>query len=236
MPFLRDKKDSKWRFTYCLLIAFIPFLIKQTSAYAQEQTNSALTIPRIKYSGGGDWYNDPSIIPNILKFMQTNTTMHLGNAEHHIELTDQELFSFPIIFMTGHGQISFSTEEAQQLRRYLSEGGFLYADDDYGMDTFFRREMKKVFPDNKWVELPFSHSIYNSHFSFSNGVPKIHEHDGGPPKGFGLFHESRLVVYYTWNTNISDGWADPNVHNNPPLIREKAFRMGTNIIVYALTN
>lgn len=203
---------------------------------AQTQPQSAFTIARVKYGGGGDWYNDPSCIPNLLRFMRQNTTMHLDQDERQVALTDHELFAYPVIFMTGHGRMQFSPEEAQQLRRYLTGGGFLYADDDYGMDKFFREEMAKVFPDKKWVELPFSHSIYHSHFEFSKGVPKTHEHDGGPPKAIGLFHEGRLIAYYTWNTNISDGWADPEVHGDPPEVREQALRMGTNIVVYALMN
>ncbi len=218
------------------LLLWVNLFFTASMLDAQTQLQSALTIARVKYRGGGDWYNDPSIIPNLLKFMQQNTTMHVGRDESQVALTDHELFAHPIIFITGHGRIQFSLEEAQQLRRYLTGGGFLYADDDYGMDKFFREEMAKVFPDKKWVELPFSHPIYHSHFEFTYGVPKTHEHDGGPPKAFGLFHEGRLIAYYTWNTNISDGWADPEVHGDPPEVREQALRMGTNIVVYALMN
>lgn len=203
---------------------------------AQPQLKSEFTIARIKYRGGGDWYNDPSIIPNMLRFLAQNTTIITGKDERQVELTDHELFAYPVAYLTGHGRIQFSPEEAQQLRRYLTSGGFLYADDDYGMDKYFREEMAKVFPEKKWVELPFSHPIYHCHFEFSGGVPKTHEHDGGPPKAFGLFHEGRLIAYYTWNTNISDGWADPEVHGDPPEVREQALRMGANIVVYALLN
>ncbi len=205
-------------------------------AVGQEAWNhSELTIARIKYRGGGDWYNDPSIIPNMLKFLRENTNVACASDERHVELMDDALFSYPIVFLTGHGRIRFSEEEAARLRLYLTSGGFLYADDDYGMDKYFRAEMKKVFPEKKWVELPFHHEIYHILFEFSNGIPKIHEHDGGPGKAYGLFHEGRLVVFYTYNTNISDGWADPDVHNDPEEIRQKAFRMGANIILYALT-
>jgi hypothetical protein len=168
--------------------------------------------------------------------MQQNTAMNLGVEEKHVELTDNELYTHPVAFLTGHGRIIFSPEEAQQLRTYLTSGGFLYADDDYGMDKFFRDAMKPVFPDKQWVELPFNHSIYHCHFDFPRGAPKIHEHDGGPPRAFGLFHEGRLIVYYTWNTNISDGWADPEVHGDTPEVRTQALQMGTNIVVYALMN
>jgi len=205
-------------------------------AWSQQEPRSALTVARIKYQGGGDWYNDPSISPNLLKFMKQNTGMHLDEGERNVSLMDTELFSYPIVFITGHGKIVFSAEEAERLRRYLTSGGFLYADDDYGMDKFFREEMKKVFPDKNWVELNFGHPIYHCHFDFPNGVPKTHEHDGGAPKALGLFHEGRLVVYYTWNTNISDGWADPEVHGDSPEVRTQALQMGTNIVVYAMMN
>lgn len=213
-----------------LLLGAVPRI-----SFAQPTASSAFTLARVKYHGGGDWYNDPSIIPNLLKFMRQHTTMNLANDEQHVDLMEEALFAQAMIFMTGHGRISFSAEEARRLREYLLGGGFLYADDDYGMDKFFREEMKKVFPDKQWVEIPFNHRIYHCHFDFPNGVPKTHEHDGKPPKGFGLFHEGRMIAYYTWETNISDGWADPDVHNDPPAVREQALQMGTNIVVFALT-
>ncbi|MFQ5753689.1 MAG: DUF4159 domain-containing protein [bacterium] len=197
--------------------------------------HSEFVLARLKYHGGGDWYNDPSIIPNLLNFMADNTNIDVDNSEFVVEIMDEDLFSYPVIYMTGHGRISFLKEEAARLRLYLTSGGFLYADDDYGMDKSFRKEIKKVFPEQQLVELPFSHPIYHCHFQFPNGLPKIHEHDGGPPHGYGIFYEGRMVVFYTFNTNISDGWADPNVHGDPPEVRQKAFEMGTNIMVYALT-
>ena len=219
------------RFAVLLALILLPEEI-----VAQQNPTGALTLARIKYRGGGDWYNDPSIIPNLLSFMKQNTGAALAVNEAQVELSDPALFSYPILFLTGHGRITFSPEEAEHLRRYLTSGGFLYADDDYGMDKFFREEMKKVFPDKQWVEVPFNHPIYHGAFDFPNGVPKTHEHDGGPPKAFGLFHEGRMIAYYTWNTNISDGWADPEVHNDPPEVRAQALQMGTNIVVYALMN
>ncbi len=218
-----------------LLPLWILFNVIPLITFGQPQPSSAFTITRIKYHGGGDWYNDPSIIPNLLKFMRQYTTMNLADDEQHVELLDEALFAYPVVFLTGHGKITFSPEEARRLREYLLGGGFLYADDDYGMDKFFRDEMKKVFPDKKWVEIPFNHPIYHCHFDFPNGLPKTHEHDGHPPKGFGLFHEGRMIAYYTWETNISDGWADPDVHGDPLEVREKALQMGTNIVVFALT-
>lgn len=201
---------------------------------ADAQSN--FTIARLKYRGGGDWYNDPSAIPNLLKFMKKETMVNTAQNETRVDIMSEELFTYPVIFMTGHGKIIFSDEEATRLRKYLTSGGFLYADDDYGMDKYFRTEIKKVFPDKELIELPFSHPIYHCHFDFPNGLPKIHEHYGGPPHGYGIFHKGRLVVFYTFNTNISDGWPDPQVHGDPEEKRLEAFKMGTNIFIYALMN
>lgn len=218
------------------LIGFIILFITHNAFSQLSVTRSHFTIARLKYQGGGDWYNDPSIVPNLLNFLKQETTILTADVENKVEIMDQEFFSYPVIFMTGHGKITFSDEEADRLRKYLLNGGFLYADDDYGMDKYFRAMMKKVFPDKNLVELPFNHPIYHCHFKFDNGVPKIHEHDGGAPQAFGIFHEGRMMVYYTFNTNISDGWADADVHKDPEEVRLKALRMGVNIIVYALTN
>ncbi|NOZ55470.1 MAG: DUF4159 domain-containing protein [Calditrichaeota bacterium] len=191
---------------------------------------------RLHYRGGGDWYNDPSIIPNLQRFIREHTTLQTADDEVRVTLEDDKLFQCPILFMTGHGRIRFSQEEAQRLRTYLENGGFLYADDDYGMDKYFREEIKKVFPDKELVELPVSHPIYHIVFDFPKGLPKIHEHDGKPAQGFGIFDKGRLVVYYTYQTNISDGWADPEVHGDPENLRQAALKMGTNIVIYALTH
>jgi hypothetical protein len=153
-----------------------------------------------------------------------------------VDVNSEQLFSYPFIFMTGHGNISFNENEVRRLRTYLENGGFLYADDDYGMDKAFRREMKKVFPGQEFVELPFSHGLYHCQFDFPNGPPKTHEHDKKPAQGFGLFHNGRLVVYYTYEANPSDAWADPEVHNDPEPKRQEALRFGTNIVVWSLTN
>lgn len=201
---------------------------------AWSQPKEYFTIARIKYGGGGDWYNDPSILPNLLQFLRDNTTVEVRTEEEQVSPGDDQLYSCPLLFLTGHGRIFFSQSEAERLRSYLTNGGFLYADDDYGMDEHFRREMKKVFPDKEMVELPFSHPIYHVLYDFPNGLPKIHEHDGGPPKGFGYFHDGRLVVFYSFNTNISDGWADADVHGDPPNVREAALKMGANIVLHAL--
>ncbi len=212
-------------------------LCKPLQLFAQNSpAPSAFTVARVKYSGGGDWYNDPSIIPNILNFLRIHSGMAVARDEARVALMDEELFSYPLLFMTGHGRISFTPQEAARLRTYLTSGGFLFADDDYGMDEHFRREMKKVFPDKELVELPFSHALFQSPFAFPGGLPKTHEHDGGAPQGFACFHEGRMVVFYAFNTNISDGWADADVHHDPAEVREQALRMGMNVIVYALTH
>ena len=201
---------------------------------AAERENGRLTIARMKYDGGGDWYNDPEAIPNLVRELQLRAGIETNPDQRVVTLTDDLLFSSPFLFMTGHGEVRWTEPEIRNLRTYLTRGGFLYADDDYGMDEAFRREMKRVFPDKDFVELPFDHPIYHIIYDFPAGPPKHHEHDGKPPQGFGLFHDGRLVVYYTYESNVSDGWADEKTHNDPPAKREAAFRMGINIVAYAL--
>ena len=223
----------KKKFFTVLFLSLMLFGWSLTAQIAEKK--SLFTIARLEYHGGGDWYNDPSAIPNLLDFIRKQTNIPTAADEKKVSILDEELFSYPILFMTGHGRISFSEEEARRLRNYLTHGGFLYADDDYGMDKYFRAVMKQVFPDKEMVELPFTHPIYHAHFQFNNGLPKIHEHNGGPPHGYGIFHQGRMVVFYSFNTNISDGWVDPEVHKDPEDVRQKALQMGTNIIIYALT-
>ncbi len=200
------------------------------------RVSSAFKIARLKYSGGGDWYNDPSAEVNLLKFVKQNTGLDVDARYEFVDIGSENFFSYPFIFITGHGNITFSENEVRRLRTYLENGGFLYADDDYGMDKAFRREMKKVLPGQEMAELPFNHALYHLQFDFPNGPPKSHEHDGKPAQAFGLFHDSRLVVYYTYETNPSDGWADPDIHNDPEPKRQEALQFGTNIVVYALTH
>lgn len=194
------------------------------------------TIARLKYSGGGDWYGNPTSLPNLLKFVSLNTNIKTAESPAVVETGSKEIYNYPYLYMNGHGRVSFSEAEARNLREYLLAGGFLHADDNYGMDKFLRAELKKVFPEEELVELPFAHPIYHSHFNFPNGPPKIHEHDGKPAQGFGIFMEGRLLLYYTYQCDLGDGWEDPEVHNDPPDKRLTALRMGTNIIVYALTH
>lgn len=218
-----------------LFIALAGILLGQAALSQAPRVSSALKIARLKYAGGGDWYNDPSSEVNLLNFVRQHTGLDVDPRYEFVEIGSENFFSYPFIFATGHGNITFSESEARRLRTYLENGGFLYIDDDYGMDKAIRRELKKVMAGQDLVELPFSHGIYHSHFDFPAGPPKTHEHDGKPGQGFGLFHNGRLVVYYTFESNPSDGWADPSVHNTPEPKREEALRFGTNIIVWALT-
>ena len=197
--------------------------------------SSAFGIARLKYPGGGDWYNDPSAEVNLLSFVQQATGIETDPRYRFVDIAGDDIYSSPFLFLTGHGNIAFSEADVRRLRTYLENGGFLYADDDYGMDRAFRKEMKKVFPGQSLVELPFSHGLYHCQYEFPNGPPKTHEHDNKPPQGFALFHNGRLVVYYTYEANPSDGWADPDVHKDPDAKRQEALRFGTNIIVWALT-
>ena len=200
-----------------------------------KRIDSQFRIARLKYAGGGDWYNDPSSEVNLLQFARRYTNIDADPVYEFTEIADDRFFSYPFVFMTGHGNINFSDFEVERLRSYLEHGGFLYADDDYGMDKAFRREMKKVFPDGDLVELPFSYGLYHCVFDFPNGVPKTHEHNGKPPQGFGIMYKGRLVVYYTYESNPSDGWADPDVHKDPEEKRQEALRFGTNLLYWALT-
>lgn len=192
------------------------------------------TIARVKYGGGGDWYSNPTSLPNLLEYVRRNTSVQTAKSEEVVELSDPRLFGFPYLYLNGHGNIRFTEREVQQLRRYFEAGGFLHADDNYGMDESFRREMKRVIADAEFKELPFNHPIYHSQYDFNNGPPKIHEHDGKPPQGLGLFIDGSLVVYYTYESDLGDGWEDPDVHNDPPEKRIEALKMGTNIIVWRL--
>jgi len=194
------------------------------------------TIARLKYQGGGDWYSDPSSIPNLLAAIKERTNIRTAPREEIVEITDPKLFQYPYLYMTGHGNVRFTDEEIKILRTYFAVGGFLHADDNYGMDSSFRKEIKKIFPDSPLTEVPFDHLIYHSFYEFPNGLPKIHEHDGKPAQGFGIFYESRLVIFYTYECDLGDGWEDPDVHNDPPEKREAALKMGINIVIYSLTH
>ncbi|MFH1277938.1 MAG: DUF4159 domain-containing protein [Candidatus Eisenbacteria bacterium] len=199
------------------------------------EDTGAFTVARLKYGGGGDWYSDPTSLPNLLRGLRERTGLLVEEREARVEVLEEEFFRYPFLYMTGHGEIRFSGAEVERLRYHLVHGGFLWADDNYGMDEHFRREIRKVFPNEEFVELPFDHPIYHAFYDFPRGLPKIHEHDGGAPKGFGIFHDGRLVVFYTYDTDIGDGLEDSEVHQDPPDKREEALRMGINIVTYAVT-
>lgn len=192
-------------------------------------------LARLHYQGGGDWYNDQDILPNIAIRLNEDLKTDFAPSEAVVKLTDSNIFNYPFLFMTGHGNISFNAKEVENLRKYLNRGGFLYVDDDYGLDESFRREIKKVFPDFELIELPVEHDIFHCFYESSNGIPKIHEHDGKRPQAFAIFNPTgRMLVFYTYETNITDGWSD--VHSNQLEIKEQAFQMGVNLFYYLMTN
>lgn len=208
------------------LLLFILFNFEGSSQ------NQGVKIALIKYNGGGDWYSDPTALPNLIKFCNQNINTNIFPEPSTIEIGSAEIYNYPFVHLTGHGNIIFSENEAINLRNYLEGGGFLHCDDNYGLDEYFRREMKKVFPDKEFVELPPSHPIFHQKYDFNEGVPKIHEHDLKPPQAFGLFIEDRMVCLYTYETDLGDGWEDIEVHNDPQELREKALKMGANIISF----
>lgn len=196
--------------------------------------NASYKFAVLKYKGGGDWYANPTSLPNLVKFCNTKLKMNINPEVDEIEVGNLELFNYPFVHMTGHGNVVFSVGDAQNLRNYLIGGGFLHIDDNYGMDKFVRNEIKKVFPNSELVELPFSHKIYNQSFNFKKGLPKIHEHDNKAPQGLGIFHEGRLVIFYSYECDLGDGWEDKEVHNDTDEARNNALKMGANIVQFAL--
>jgi hypothetical protein len=216
-----------------ILFVFL-FVCVQSQVFAQR--TGTIKIAKVKYNGGGDWYANKTALPNLIDFCRKNLRMNLKAEEDVVEVGSPDIFSYPYLYMTGHGNINLSTQEAQNLRRYLIAGGFLHIDDNYGLDKYIRTEMKKVFPELSFVELPFNHPIYNIKYSFPKGLPKIHEHDGKPSQGFGIVYEGRLVCFYSYECDLGNGWEDQSVHNDPEEVRQQALRMGANILFYAFTN
>lgn len=202
----------------------------------QAQANFDIQIAKLQYEGGGDWYSNPTSVPNLIDFVRTSTNIQLDPEEYLVKPGGTQIFQYPYVYMTGHGNVVFTDEEAQNLRLYMTAGGFLHIDDNYGMDKYIRREMKKVFPDLEFVEVDWEHPIFHQQYDFDKGLPKIHEHDNKPPQGFGIFYENRLVCFYTYESDLGDGWEDTNVHNDPTEVRESALKMGANIIIYALNH
>jgi hypothetical protein len=213
-----------------LLIIFLIFSFSLVSA--QNKVYS-VRIALLKYSGGGDWYANPTSLPNLAIFCNQTINTNIDPNIPEIEPGSQDIFNYPFIHMTGHGNVIFSDFEAANIRKYLESGGFLHIDDNYGMDPFIRPQIKKIFPDIELIELPPSHPIFSQYFNFPNGLPKIHEHDGKPPQAFGIILNGRLVLLYTFECDLGDGWESEEVHNDPPEVRLKALQMGANIIHYA---
>ena len=207
------------------------FLIPVTMAFSSYSCKIAV----LKYNGGGDWYANPSSLNNLIEFCQTNLNININPIYDVVDVASSELFRYPFIHMTGHGNVVFSITESENLRKYLIAGGFLHIDDNYGMDPFIRPEMKKVFPELDFVELTFSHPIYNQSYVFENGLPKIHEHDNQPARGYGLIYKGRLVCFYSYESDLCDGWADQDVHKDSQKIRISSLIMGENLLQYVLT-
>jgi len=209
-------------------LAFIFLALAGTGQYTVQ-------IGLLKYAGGGDWYANPTSLPNLIKFSNNELGTDINPDPATVDAGSEEIFNYPLVHMTGHGNVVFSNQDIRNLRTYLAGGGFIHISDNYGLDEFIRREMARVFPGQEFVELPFDHPIYHAAFEFPNGLPKIHEHDDKPPQGFGLFYEGRLVCFYDYECDLGDGWEDPAVHNDSEATRTKALQMGANIIQFVFT-
>jgi hypothetical protein len=195
-----------------------------------------LAVARLQYGGGGDWYGNPSSLPNLIQAIAQRTTLPVEKTEARVTLGDARLWDYPFLHMTGHGNVQLTEAEVVRLREYLTRGGFLHADDNYGLDESFRREIARVFPDRPLVDVPLTHPVYHVVYDLPRGVPKVHEHDGKPARGMGIFIGDRLAVYYTYSADLGNGWEDPGTYNDPPAVHEAALRMGVNLFVYAVTS
>jgi hypothetical protein len=225
------KTFGKFSITKSFLLASVLFTVNCPSLIGQ----SSFKIAKMKYGGGGDWYCNKTSLGNLIKFCNSNLRTNISPEEDIVEPSSPELFTYPFVHLTGHGNVLFTESEALNLRKYLIGGGFLHVDDNYGLDKFIRREMKKVFPELSFIELPFNHPIYSQKFKFTSGLPKVHEHDNKPPQGFGLIYQGRLVCFYSYECDLGNGWEDQSVYNDPDVIRQKALQMGANLLSYALT-
>jgi hypothetical protein len=223
-----------WGVAAALLLAAGSVAAQTRAGNLRTGAAASLTIGRLHYDGGGDWYANPSSLPNLLRTVRERTGLRTAAAEKTITLADADLWTVPYLYMTGHGNVKFADQDVPTLRRWLLAGGFLHADDNYGLDESFRREMRRVFPDQALVEVPLSHPIYRLVYDFPSGIPKIHEHDGKPAQGFGIFLDGRLAVFYSYQSDLGDGWEDPGVHKDPAEKHEAALRMGVNLFSYAV--
>jgi hypothetical protein len=209
-------------FSFLCLILFTPCAAQQLAV--------------LHYGGGGDWYSNPTALPNLIQFCNSNIGTRISDKPVEVAPSSVDLFDYPFVHMTGHGNVFFDEEEIKNLREYLLSGGFLHVDDNYGMDQFLRKELSKLFPDKELTELSVAHPIFSSYYKFPNGLPKIHEHDNRPPQAFGITHEGRLILLYTYESDLGDGWENPEIHNDPEEVRQKALQMGANIVKYAFEN
>jgi hypothetical protein len=217
-----------------ILVSFSVFAIVFLCSFSLIVTPPTYKIAVLKYNGGGDWYaNLETSLPNLIKFCNDNLKTNINPEQGIVEAGSSDIYNYPFVHMTGHGNVVFNYEESQNLRNYLIAGGFLHVSDNYGMDKFIRTELKKVFPESELVELPFNHPIYHQKYDFANGLPKIHEHDNNPPKGFGIIYKGRLVVFYDYECDLGDGWESPEIHKDSEEGRQKALKMGANLISYA---
>lgn len=214
---------------------YIIILLMLCSSLALQGQKEQLKMAKLKYNGGGDWYANKTALPNLAKFCNENLRTSFDVQDAIVEAGSPELFEYSYVYMTGHGNVVFSNSEAENIRNYLIAGGFLHIDDNYGLDPYIRLEMKKIFPELEFIQLPFDHPIYRQKFKFEKGLPKIHEHDNKPPQGFGLIYEGKLVCFYSYESDLGNGWEDRRIHNDPEEVRLKALRMGANIISFALT-
>jgi hypothetical protein len=233
IPLTAHLKSGLWLLAAAFLVVASPV---GRTGLCRGAEPGGFTVAQLKYRGGGDWYANPTSLPNLLAAVRSRTQVDVAERPATVSLDDEELFLYPMIHMTGHGRVALSDDDVASLRDYLERGGFLWADDNYGMDRYFRAQLDRVLPDAPLTELPFDHEIYHSFYDFPQGLPKIHEHDGGPPHGYGAYLKGRLVVFYSFNTDIGDGLEDEEVHHDPPEKHEAALRMGVNIVVYALTH
>jgi len=215
------------------ILAWTALLLLATSFTPPPAETYKLKLALLKYNGGGDWYSNPTALPNLARYCNEYLGTSFDPAYATVEAGSVNLFNYPFVHMTGHGNVVFSDTDARNLRQYLIGGGFLHIDDNYGMDPYVRIAMKKVFPELNFIEIPFSHPIYHQKFQFNNGLPKVHEHDGKSPQGFGLFWEDRLICFYSYECDLGDGWEDPEVHKDPESLRQLALRMGANLVQYA---